>query len=221
MQDDREGSENKFIQRTIITLLLIAFVFGLVYLFPNWLYCLVVTLFVVAGLFEFFRMVEKRNVFVYKYFGTVIGGLIPIVIFMGNSFPELKNLDTFLIVAACMFVLMLQFIRRDNANDHLASTALTLFSLFYIAWFFSFFIKIKFLNNGSNLVVFLILVTKISDIGAYVIGRRFGRNELIPRISPNKTREGALGGIMSSVVMAVILGLFLTDFSFLHLFLEL
>jgi phosphatidate cytidylyltransferase len=193
-------------------------VVGIVYVLPNWTYCLVITFLIAMGLFEFFRMVEKRDIFVYKYFGTVMGALIPIVIFMGDSFLDLKNLEPLLIVAACLFAFTLQFIRRDNARDHLVSTALTLFSLFYISWFFSFFIKIKLLDNGANLIMFLVLVTKTADIGAYVIGRRYGKSELIPRISPNKTKEGAIGGIASSVVMAVILGGFLTKFSISHLF---
>lgn len=217
MKSDRGNTENKFVRRTIITLALIASVVGIVYVLPNWMYCLVITFLIAMGLFEFFRMVEKRDIFVYKYFGTIIGALIPIVIFMGDSFLDMKNLEPLLIVAACLFAFTLQFIRRDNARDHLVSTALTLFSLFYISWFFSFFIKIKLLDNGANLIMFLVLVTKTADIGAYVIGRRYGKSELIPRISPNKTKEGAIGGIASSVVMAVILGSFLTKFSISHL----
>ncbi|MFQ5952855.1 MAG: phosphatidate cytidylyltransferase, partial [Candidatus Omnitrophota bacterium] len=217
-QSGQEDSENKFVKRTLVALGLVAAMTAIVYLIPNWLYCLVVVLFVTTGLMEFFRMVEKRNIFVYKYFGAVIGGLLPIVIFMGDSFPGLKNLEPLLIVAACLFAFTLQFARRDNARDHLVSTGLTLFALFYIGWFFSFLVKIKLLDNGANLVMFLILVTKTADMGAYVIGRKFGKNELIPRISPNKTREGAIGGIIFSLLMALILGMFLTEFSFLHLF---
>jgi phosphatidate cytidylyltransferase len=219
-QSGREGlaENNKFIRRTITSIILVAFVLAVIYLFPDWLFCLVVVLFVATGLFEFFRMVENRKIFVYKHFGIVAGSLIPIVIFLGNYMQEFKNLETLMIVVACLFVFTLQFVRKDNARDHLVSTALTLFSLFYIAWFFSFFMKIKLLDNGANLVVFLILVTKSTDIGAYIIGSRLGKSELIPRISPNKTKEGTLGGIVVSLVLALTLGRFLTGFSFLHLF---
>ena len=216
-RSEKEISENKFVQRTVITLLFIAFVVLLVYLFPNWLYCLVVVSFVVMGMFEFFRMVEKKGIFVYKYFGTIAGGLIPIVVYMGNGFPGLENLEPLFIVVACLIALTLQFIRRDDARDHMVSTSITLFALFYIGWFFSFIMKIKLLDNGANLVFFLVLVTKSADIGAYLVGRKFGKNELLPRISPKKTREGALGGTIFSVLIALVLGMFLTEFSFLHL----
>lgn len=208
----------RFVRRTVVSLVLILLVAIVIYLVPNWLFCLVIALVVGFGQFEFFRLVENRNIFVYKYFGTVVGILIPVVIFMGNGLPELKNLEPLLIVAASLLAFTLQFTRRDNARDHLVSMALTLFALFYISWFFSFFIKLKFLENGANLVAFLVIVTKSTDIGAYVIGNLFGKTELIPRISPKKTKEGTMGGILFSLVLAVTVGRFLTGFSFVHLF---
>ncbi|MGD2278714.1 MAG: phosphatidate cytidylyltransferase [Candidatus Omnitrophota bacterium] len=210
-------SENKFVQRTVITLLLIAFTVLLVYLFPDWLYCAVVVFFVAMGMLEFFRMVERKGIFVYKYFGTIAGSLIPVAVYMGNGFPGLENLEPLFIVIACLIAFTLQFTRRDNARDHLVSMSITLFALFYIGWFSSFIMKIKMLDNGANLVFFLVLVTKSADIGAYLVGRKLGKNELLPRISPKKTREGALGGVIFSVFMALVLGMFLTEFSFLHL----
>ncbi|MCK5450434.1 MAG: phosphatidate cytidylyltransferase [Candidatus Omnitrophica bacterium] len=208
---------NKFVKRTIVSLVLIGLVYAVVYSIPNVFFCLVIALFVGLGQFEFFRLVQNKGIFVYKYFGTIVGILVPVVIFMGNSFPELKNLEPILIVAASLFAFTMQFLRKDNAHDHLVSTALTLFSLFYVSWFFSFFIKLKFLENGANLIAFLIIATKSADIGAYVVGSLFGKNELIPRISPKKTIEGTLGGVILSLIFSVTLGRMLTGFSVLHL----
>ena len=56
----------------------------------------------------------------------------------------------------------------------------------------------------------MLLITKLGDIGAYIVGSRFGRNLLMPRISPKKTVEGSLGGLACSV-----LGAFLSN-NFLH-----
>src|SRR3989338_6494827 len=93
-----------------------------------------------------------------------------------------------------------------------------MFGLLYIAWFFSFFIKIKFLPQGMRLVSFLVLVTKVGDIGAYVVGRTIGRHNLIPRISPNKTVEGTFGGLAFSVAGAIFSKSYLPNFSYGHLF---
>ena len=67
------------------------------------------------------------------------------------------------------------------------------------------------------LVAFLIIVTKMSDIGAYTIGRLFGKHPLIPRISPKKTVEGTVGGLIFSLVTALASKLYLPRFPYGHL----
>ncbi len=69
----------------------------------------------------------------------------------------------------------------------------------------------------KQLIVYLILVTKSGDIGAYFIGTRFGRHSLIPRISPNKTVEGMLGGLGFSVLVSLVSINFLPSFSLIRL----
>ncbi|MDP8299051.1 MAG: phosphatidate cytidylyltransferase [Candidatus Tantalella remota] len=209
---------DNLVRRGIVSLILIVIVAAVIFVSPIWFFCLVITLFIAFGQWEFFKLVENRGIFVYKYFGTVVGTLVPVVIFLGNSFPEIKNLEPILIVVASLLAFTLQFTRTDNARDHLVSMALTLFALFYIGWFFSFFVKIRFLTNGVNLIAFVVLVTKGADIGAYLLGSRFGKTELIPRISPKKTKEGTIGGILFSLLLAMTLGRALTGFSFPHLF---
>lgn len=208
---------SKFLQRAAVSVILILAVVIVIYTFPIWLFCAVIALFIGLAQYEFFKMAGVRGIFAYKYFGAVMGSLIPVVIFLGDGFPELKNLEPILIVAASLIAFTMQFMRKDNARDHLVSMALTLFSLLYIGWFFSFFMKIKLLDNGSDLVLFLIMSTKSADIGAYLVGNFAGRKELIPRISPKKTREGTMGGIMSGLIVTLILGQFITDFPITHL----
>lgn len=209
---------SNFLSRTISSIVLVAMVLLVVYVFPSWVFCLTTSAFVALGLMEFFRMVDKRGIFVYRYFGTIAGALIPIVIYMGHYLPKFANLEPIIIVAAGLITLVLQFLRKEADHDHLISTAVTVFSIFYIAWFFSFMLKLKLLDNGSNLVAYLILATKSTDIGAYLIGSRIGRTELIPRISPKKTREGTIGGIAVSILLSMTLGKMLTGFAFSHLF---
>jgi phosphatidate cytidylyltransferase len=208
---------DKFLKRAVMSSVLLAAVAVVIYFFPNWLFCGVIALIIGVSQYEFFRMVERKGIFVYRYFGAVAGSLIPVVIFMGVGLPGLKNLEPIMIVTASLLVLTMHFTRKDNARDHLVSMALTLFALLYIGWFFSFFMKIKLLDNGANLVAFVVLVTKSADIGAYVTGTFIGRNELIPRISPKKTKEGTIGGVFFSLIAAVAAGSFITDLSIFHL----
>ena len=143
--------------------------------------------------------------------------LVPVIIYFQMGNEGYFTLEPFFIVISCLFLFVLQFIKRDSSQA-LASIAVTLFGLLYIAWFFSFFIKLKFMPNGAALVAFLILVTKMGDVGAYFIGSYFGKHNLIPRISPHKTIEGTVGGLVFSVASAVASKVYLPNFSYSHLF---
>lgn len=74
----------------------------------------------------------------------------------------------------------------------------------------SFYVGIGFHNlviarmDSLNKVLFALFIVWATDIGAYMIGRRIGRHKLMPRVSPNKTIEGSLGGILSALVVAAI-----------------
>lgn len=94
----------------------------------------------------------------------------------------------------------------------------TIFGILYVSWFFSFLIKIRYLPGGIGLLSTVLLITKLGDIGAYLIGSRFGKIPLMPRISPKKSVEGAIGGLLFSIVGAVVSKVFL-NFTYLHLML--
>jgi len=210
-------SVDKLIRRTIVSFLLVTFVSLTIYIFPLWAYCLVIVLFTGFALFEFFAMLENRDIFVYKYFGIAMGCLVPVAIFAGHYNLWLRNLEPLLIVVASILTFVLQIIKKDETVDHLVSMSVTLFALFYISWFFSFLVKLRFLENGANLVFFIIVVVKSADIGAYLGGSKFGKHELIPRISPNKTTEGVISGVIVSILIAISFGRILTGFGFVHL----
>jgi phosphatidate cytidylyltransferase len=109
----------------------------------------------------------------------------------------------------------MQFRRRDNSGVIVAIST-TIFGILYVSWFLSFFIKIRYLAGGIGLVLTVILITKLGDIGAYFIGSRFGKIPLIPRISPKKSVEGAVAGMIFSLLGALVSKPFL-NLSYLQL----
>lgn len=210
-------ADNLSLTKRILTSAFVITVVALtVFFFPSWVFSLLASLMIGAALTEFFRLVEKKGIFVYKYVGVAIGMCVPIIMYFQMGGEGYFTLEPFFIVFACMFIFVLQFIRRDSSQA-LASIAVTLFGLLYIAWFFSFFVKLKFLQNGAMLVAFLVLVTKMGDVGAYLIGNAFGKHNLIPRISPHKTIEGTIGGLAFSIASAVAAKSFLPHFPYGHL----
>ncbi|MDD5116787.1 MAG: phosphatidate cytidylyltransferase, partial [Candidatus Omnitrophica bacterium] len=118
---------------------------------------------------------------------------------------------------ALLSLILMQFKRRNNAGV-IVDISTTLFGILYVSWFFSFVIKLRFMEGGLGILAALLLITKLGDVGAYVVGRSFGRHLLIPRISPNKTVEGALGSFIFSLIGALI-SKPLLGFGYLHLIL--
>lgn len=203
-------------KRIASSVLLLTLVGLITFYFPNWAFTLLASAMIGCGLSEFFNLAQKKGIFVYKYFGILIGMLVPVIIYFQMGMEGYVTTEPFFIVIACLFTFVLLFTRRENSQA-LASIAVTMFGLLYIAWFFSFFIKLKLLPQGALLVAFLVTVTKMGDVGAYFIGRSLGKHSLIPRISPNKTVEGTIGGLIASVVTAFAGKLYLPNFSYAHL----
>jgi len=66
-------------------------------------------------------------------------------------------------------------------------------------------------------VLYLVLLIKTGDAGAYFIGTKFGKTKLFESVSPNKSWEGAWGGFVTTVLLSLISSVYLRDVSFLHL----
>ena len=178
-----------------------------------WFFGLVAIALISVGLYEFYSLIEKKNIHIYKITGTLMGTVIPISIFFRF---ELTRSWELLFIGIAIILLMLLQISREDVSQAITGISVTLFGILYVAWLFSFIIKIRFLPNGADLIIFLILLTKIGDIGAYLVGSKWGKTHLFPHISPKKTIEGAAGGLVFSIV-AALFARGLLPFSYLHL----
>ena len=163
----------------------------------------------IGGLYEFFYMIKKKGIPIYSYFGIFLGACIPASIFL--RFELTRNWELLFFVSGFLAILLMQFARKDNTNA-IVGIATTMFGIFYVSWLFSFIIKVRYLLpgwEGVKLVGFILLVTKIGDIGALIIGSRYGRHPLLPRVSPNKSVEGSVGSFAFSMLIAVLFSGFL------------
>jgi phosphatidate cytidylyltransferase len=105
-----------------------------------------------------------------------------------------------------------QLLSKSNAAG-ITAIATTLFGLMYVPWLLNFIQKINFFPgvDGKFFVLYFILVTKFSDMGAYLTGSLIGKHKMIPRISPGKTWEGFGGAIFLSTVSSLVFVHFLGD----------
>ncbi len=219
MTGQDNGNHNNIVPRFISSALIIAFVYFTVMVWPNWVFCSVLTLMTGMALYEFYSLVEKKGIPIFKTSGISIGLLVPLSIFF--TFEPTKGWELLFIIAVLLTIFILQFTRRENSNA-IFGVSTTIFGILYISWTFSFMLKLKLMENpalpdGSLLVAFLLLVTKMGDIGAYIVGSNIGKHSLIPRISPKKSVEGALGGFLFSVGAALASRSFLPSIPVHHL----
>lgn len=87
---------------------------------------------------------------------------------------------------------------------------LTVFGLSHLAYFLSLPVNIaNFKNGGQGLLLFLVFITEINDVLQFIWGKLLGKHKITPSVSPNKTWEGFLGGVISTTTVGYFLG-FLT-----------
>ncbi len=199
--------QQRIISATVLVGVILAAIFW------QWFFNLAIIFFITLGLYEFFTILERKGISVYKYVGIGIGVLIALSVTF--RFEPTKGWEFLFIVLALLFLFLMQFRRRENSGVTVGIST-TLFGILYVSWFLSFLIKIRYLANGAGLLAAVLLITKLGDIGAYLIGSRFGRTPLIPRISPKKSVEGALAGLVFSILGALASKPFL-NLSYAHL----
>jgi len=170
-------------------------------IYIDFFFILLILLLTFGGLYEFFSMIQKKGILTYKYFGTAIGLIIPLSIFY--KFELTTGWELLFIVGGLIALFILQITKKGNTQAVL-SISTTIFGLLYVSWLFSFLVRIRLLPDGKMLLAALILMTKASDIGALLVGMKWGKTALIPRISPKKSFEGLLGALFFGVLAAFV-----------------
>jgi len=175
---------------------------------------LLIAFFGLAGQWEFYRAQEEKGHKVFKQSGLFCGALI-----FANSWYFLihhaghARFVHFGGELVLVFSLLGAFIRLvvvpEAHREPITTAALTLLGLLYVAFLFNFVALLAFMPGDMEqnrfVLIYLLAVTKFSDVGAYVIGSLFGRHKMIPRISPGKTWEGFAGAILTSLVISIAL----------------
>jgi len=110
------------------------------------------------------------------------------------------------LIATLLFLWLTTLKLRSSGEIKLNSLAATFFGWFYVFWLLSFIGKIYYLPTvqGTWFLLYFILVTKFSDLGAYLVGSLIGKHKMAPKISPGKTWEGFGGAIVVSTLVSVI-----------------
>ena len=120
-----------------------------------------------------------------------------------KSVPSLS-----LAFALCVLLLMAkQAVMFREPGGHLQALAAELFAVAYVGLLLCLTVQMRWLGseqNGYQALGSLIFATKMGDVGAYTLGRLFGKRKMSPHLSPGKTWMGALGAVVGGILGAVL-----------------
>jgi phosphatidate cytidylyltransferase len=210
-----------FVRRLASTLVLWTIVLTAIFsthkVVANYVFLLLVTGLAAAGLWEFYGLVERRGLVCFRGLGLFAGiALMASTHYyvthaqgfqLGPGKPN--DFETGVLVLFVLGLCLRQLF--DPKNPHgIVAIATTLLGLMYVPWLLNFIQKINYLDgvDGRFYVLYLLIVTKFSDVGAYCVGSLIGRHKMIPRISPGKTWEGFAGAVVVSTGASVLLAQF-------------
>lgn len=154
------------------------------------------------ALYEFHSFIEKKGINLPKVI-FITNGLIFILIAVAGIKSGLI-FDFFLFYVLISFLISQLLIKQKN--NALLNSSLAFLGTIYVGWLSAHFIYLRNLSGGFFYVILVLLVTWANDTGAYFIGINFGKVKLCPKISPNKTVEGAIGGLIFSLIACLIIG---------------
>jgi phosphatidate cytidylyltransferase len=209
--------------RIITALVLAALVLGTLATQSTGLWALLVTFFCAAAAWEFGRLMTKATAakkllsttlllllvasFAYLLFAFNGVGSASASGFAASTTPQADVVFHYFFVIAALFWLVVVPWQLSRRNINLATWPSVLMMPVAIgaAWLAAVLLQ----RAGAQFLIAVVVVTVVADVSGYFVGRAFGRVKLAPTISPGKTREGAIGGIVAAALWAVAASLYL------------
>lgn len=171
----------------------------------GWIYFLAVALLNVIAIYELYCALNKIGIY------TKIIPICVLTVMFLTAINFLPHLNYKIIPLSVVLLLIFIFLYGiiDNSKNHITDIAFSIFSFTYTTMMFMYFILTRQLSHGVIIVWWIFITTWLCDTGAFFTGIKFGKNKLVPNISPHKTVEGSIGGIVFSAVGSFLFSSFL------------
>jgi phosphatidate cytidylyltransferase len=198
------------VKRIVTGLVLAVIVVVLIYLggIP---FTAAVCIIAILGSLEFYRIVKSQGVHPLRWLGIAFSILLIV-----NAYVQQYNLSFLpyprdfalpLLVTLMTLIPLLWLLFRPNKDNAFINWGWTVAGILYIGWLLSFYIQIRLMENGMGWIFLVVSCTALCDVGAYVVGSNLGKHAMASSVSPGKTWEGSAGGLVTSIITAVILAI--------------
>ncbi|MFJ9727721.1 phosphatidate cytidylyltransferase [Streptomyces sp. NPDC101209] len=165
----------------------------------------VVAVAVVVGLWELTSRLQERKGIKAPLVPLALGGAAMVVA------GYVRGAEGAWVAMALTALAVLVWRMTEPPEGYLKDVTAGVFAAFYVPFLATFVAMMLTADDGPWRVLTFLLLTVVSDTGAYAVGWRFGRHKLAPRISPGKTREGLLGAVSFAMVAGALCMQFLID----------
>ncbi|MFH1449001.1 MAG: phosphatidate cytidylyltransferase [bacterium] len=201
------------LKRITVSLIFIPILLYTIFFKYDFLFYLLIQGIIILGMLEFYNFSKIKKIKSQNYLG-ILGG-----IFLALSFYIFSEINLIILVASItFFAISLNGLLKKEVEGAILSVAVTILGIIYISWNLSFLFWFKKLSQGKEYLLLLFMITWMSEVFAYGFGTFLGKHKLSLRISPNKTIEGFIAGIIGSVAFSLVTkSFFLKDVSFLNI----
>ncbi|MCW8379157.1 phosphatidate cytidylyltransferase [Streptomyces justiciae] len=165
----------------------------------------VIAVAVVVGLWELTSRLEERKGIKAPLVPLAVGGAAMVVA------GYVREAEGAWVAMALTALAVLVWRMTEPPEGYLKDVTAGVFAAFYVPFLATFVAMMLTADDGPQRVLTFLLLTVVSDTGAYAVGWRFGKHKLAPRISPGKTREGLLGAVSFAMVAGALCMQFLID----------
>jgi phosphatidate cytidylyltransferase len=177
-------------------------------------YLAIVMGFILLAQREFYGLIEDKGAQPHVGLGLGAAAAVTLLAYFGG-----ENL-AMLLMTVLLLALMVAQLRKAQIHEALSSISGTFFGVFYVGWLLSHAIVLRRFydaavsrysveevlaagyvpDSGAFFMIFTLVVVVLCDTGAYFAGRQYGRRKLAPKVSPGKTVEGAVGGLLAGIL---------------------
>jgi len=186
---------SRFDPRRIYTILVLApLLYAVIRYTPPLAFSGVVVLAGGLALFEFYRLCFGNHSHSWLI-GIGLTGFAALI--LGTHRPDIIVPS---LLATLVGIISVPLLSRSPLEQSLRDGAMTMFGVLYLGLTLGTLSMTRLLPLGEWLIFFLLLVTWASDTGAYLVGTLYGRHRLAPTISPKKTVEGLVGGLIAAII---------------------
>lgn len=170
-----------------------------------------------AALYEYDKSIKRtgfKPVAAPQYISCIILLYLAIRDLLPESIIAYAAGNSLLLAAASLFILLVAlfcFILFSGGKYNAADVALTLFGIFYIVFLFAFVILTRNKENGYLYIWLIFIGAWGTDTFAYFTGITAGKTKILPKISPKKSLEGSIGGVVGCMAATSLFGLYFND----------